>query len=64
MYVYFLNQGIGNFKHDYNLELKSDVIPLLDQLKTELSKLENMGIIKKVNFPTDWVNYIVEIKKT
>lgn len=66
--------GVGNFKQNYNLELKSDAKPvthaprkfaisLLDQLKNELNKLEKMGIIKKVNVPTEWVNSIVVIKK-
>ncbi|CAI6376903.1 unnamed protein product [Macrosiphum euphorbiae] len=66
--------GVGNFKQNYNLELKSDAKPvthaprkfaisLLDQLKNELNKLEKMGIIKKVNVPTEWVNSMVVIKK-
>ncbi|XP_050526942.1 uncharacterized protein K02A2.6-like [Daktulosphaira vitifoliae] len=38
--------------------------PLLDQLKKELCKLENMNIIKKVNTPTDWVNSTIVMKKT
>lgn len=34
-----------------------------DDLKNELDKLENLGIIQKINEPTEWVNPMVIVKK-
>ena len=37
--------------------------PLYDKLKAELDKLEEQGVITKVNTPTDWVNSLVIVPK-
>ena len=33
------------------------------KLKTELSRMETMGVIEKVTHPTEWVNSIVVVEK-
>lgn len=67
--------GIGcvkNFKYDIKLE--DDAVPkilpcrkvpvvLMDPLKQELDKMENLGIIEKVQGPSDWVSQFVMVKK-
>lgn len=37
--------------------------PLRDALKKELDRMTNLGVIKKVQEPTDWVNSMVVTKK-
>ena len=37
--------------------------PLMNKVKTELDRLENDGIIKKINKPTDWCLPIVPVIK-
>ena len=69
----FSGQGlITNF--EYNIELKENSkgridacrrvpITLLKPLKKEIDRMLKMGIIKKVNEPTEWVNSLVITKK-
>ena len=69
-------QGLGNIKGaPIHIEIQEDVmpyhlstlrhvaLPLLDPLKKELSRMEEMGVIRKVEEPTDWCHPIVLVKK-
>ncbi len=38
-------------------------IPLKDQIKTELNRMERLGVIKKQTEPTNWVNSMVTVVK-
>lgn len=69
-----LFQGIGLFPGKSKLHLKSDAVPVVnpprripealrDRVKTELHRMENNGIIKKVTEPTDWVNSMHAVEK-
>ena len=65
---------IGMLKTSYCIELKDDVTPVIvpprkipvalkDRLKEELTKMEDMGVIEKVEKATDWVNALVVAEK-
>ena len=65
---------IGTLKSTYHMTLKDDVSPVVvphrkvpfalkDRLKKELDRMENMGIIEKVEKSTDWVNALVLVEK-
>ena len=65
---------IGTLKSTYHMTLKNDVSPVVvpprkvpfalkDRLKKELDRMENMGIIEKVEKSTDWVNALVLVEK-
>ncbi len=69
-------QGLGNIKGapihikiqdnatPYHLSTPRHVaLPLLDPLQKELSRMEEMGVIRKVEEPTDWCHPIVLVKK-
>lgn len=69
-----LFKGIGCMKNKYHIELidnakpvvhppRKIAVPLLKQFKNTIIELENNGIIKKVDEPTDWVNSIVIVRK-
>ena len=61
-------------KTSYCIELKDDVTPVIvpprkipvalkNRLKEELTKMEDMGVIEKVEKATDWVNALVVAEK-
>ncbi|KAL1264137.1 hypothetical protein QQF64_004492 [Cirrhinus molitorella] len=67
-------EGFGVLPFTYKIQLKEDAkpvvhaprrvpAPLRDKLKTELERMTSMGVIKKVEQPTEWVNSMVCVKK-
>lgn len=65
-----LFQGVGKLPGKYKIVLENNASPsvcpvrkiplgIRDKLKTELERMEQMGIIRKVTHPTPWVNAIV-----
>ena len=67
-------QGLGCLPGDYTIHFDKDVIPtqhacrkvpfpIRDKLKAQLDKMEQMGVIVKVNEPTDWVHALVTTVK-
>ena len=67
-------QGRGCLPGDYTIHFDKDVIPtqhacrkvpfpIRDKLKAQLDKMEQMGVIVKVNEPTDWVHALVTTVK-
>ncbi|KAG1928056.1 gag-pol fusion protein [Pimephales promelas] len=67
-------KGLGALPFIYKIQLKDDVqpvvhaprrvsAPLKEKLKQELDKMTALGVIKKVEEPTDWVNSMVCVKK-
>lgn len=67
-------KGFGVLPFTYKIQLKEGAqpvvhaarrvpAPLKDGLKKELDRMINLGVIKKVNEPTDWVNSMVATKK-
>ncbi|RWS00170.1 uncharacterized protein B4U80_00378, partial [Leptotrombidium deliense] len=67
-------KGIGCLGTIHKIQLKEGAKPrivatrripvaLRDKVKTELDKLEEMGIIEKVNQPTEWINRLVTVQK-
>ena len=68
-----LFQGLGQFPRIHTRQTRPEVQPVVhaprrvpfalrDRLKSELDKEESLGVIVKVDEPTDWVNSIVEKK--
>lgn len=67
--------GTGCIKDfEYDIKLKEDAEPkvlpcrkvpiaLMNPLKQELDKMESLGIIEKVQGPSDWVNQFVIVRK-
>ena len=68
--------GLGTIKGEpINIELKKGAtpyhlntprrvaIPLLEPLQRELERMEQLGVIRKVNQPTDWCHPIVIVPK-
>lgn len=67
-------EGIGKFPNKYRITLKDDAQPVVhpprkypiqlkDELKTELDKMEELGIITPVTEPTDWVSSLAFSRK-
>ncbi|KAG5840903.1 hypothetical protein ANANG_G00193720 [Anguilla anguilla] len=67
-------KGFGVLPFTYKIQLKDDAqqvvhaprrvpAPLRDKLKQELDRMTSLGVIKKVEEPTEWVNSIVCVKK-
>lgn len=68
-------QGLGRLKDDYTIKLKSDAqpfalstprrvaIPLLPKVKAELERMEKLGVITKVEEPTEWCAGMVVVPK-
>ena len=67
--------GLGRLKDDYKIELKSDAVPyalttprrvplpLLPKVKAELQRMEEMGVISKIDTPTKWCAGMVVVPK-
>ena len=67
--------GLGFFGDDVHIELKESgaayhvnaprrvSLPLMEPLRRELNRMEKMGVIRKVDEPTDWCHPIVVIPK-
>ncbi|CAB3984367.1 Transposon Ty3-G Gag-Pol poly, partial [Paramuricea clavata] len=70
-----LFKGLGEVDGDFSIKLKPDskpfalttprrvAIPLLNKVKAELEKIENLGVISKVYVPTEWCAGMVVVPK-
>ena len=69
-----LFQGLGRLEGKVSICLREDARPVIhpprnvpialkDRLKTELEKMEEMGVIIKQTEPTEWVNSLVLVVK-
>lgn len=67
-------QGFGVLPYTYKIQLKYDAQPVIhaprrvpvalrEKLKQELERMTSLGVIKKVEEPTEWVNSMVCVKK-
>ena len=67
-------EGLGCLNKSYHIKVDPDVTPVIcpprnqpvairDRLKQELDDMESLGVIKKVEEPTDWVNSLVVVEK-
>ncbi|XP_019220499.2 uncharacterized protein LOC109204242 [Oreochromis niloticus] len=67
-------KGLGTLPFTYKIALKENAkpvvhaarrvpVPLKDKLKKELDRMTALGVIRKVEEPTDWVNSMVCVKK-
>ena len=68
-------QGIGRFPGEYHIVIDPTQVPVVhaprkcpiklrDDIKMELDEMESIGVIKKVNEPTDWVNSAAYSRKS
>lgn len=69
-------RGLGKLKEPYHIELEEGAtpvalsaprripLPLRDLVRTELNRMEEMGVISKVTEPTAWCSGIVVIPKS
>ena len=66
--------GLGKLEGQYHIEVDKTVKPVIhaprkvpfslhDKVKEELDRMEDMGVIKKQEKPTDWVNSMVVVEK-
>lgn len=67
--------GLGTIPREYNIRLNLDAvpyaihaprrvpIPMREAVKQEIGKMEGMGVIRKVDGPTDWCAGIVPVLK-
>ena len=67
--------GLGTLGVEYHIQLKHDAkpyalttprrvaIPLMPKVKQELTRMESMGVITKVDNPTDWCAGMVVVPK-
>ena len=70
-----LFRGLGTFGAEYHITLKQDAkpftlsaprrvaLPLLPKVKAELARMEKLGVISKVDTPTEWCAGIVIVPK-
>ena len=68
-------QGLGKLEGDYEIKLKCDLkpfsisvprrvaIPLMGKVRAELRRMEQLGVITKVEGPTDWCAGMVVVPK-
>lgn len=67
-------EGIGCLPVTYKIQLREDAVPVIhparkvpialqDRLKTELNRLTELGIVKKIEEPTEWVSSLVIVEK-
>ena len=66
--------GIGDFQGELHITLREDAQPvvqpsrkypiqLLEEIRTELEKMEDRGVITSITEPTDWVNALAFSRK-
>jgi hypothetical protein len=66
--------GIGCMPNEHHIQLKDEAEPVVhaprrvpfalnERLKEELDRLSELGIIVKVDYPTEWVNSLVIVEK-
>ena len=70
-----LFKGLGELDGEFSIKLKPDstpfalttprrvAIPLLNKVKAELERMENLGVISKVDVPTEWCAGMVVVPK-
>lgn len=69
-----LFHGLGRLPGKYSICIDKNVQPVMcptrkiplglkDKLSVELKRMEELGVVRKVNHPTDWVNAIVLVGK-
>ncbi|XP_042071888.1 uncharacterized protein K02A2.6-like [Haplochromis burtoni] len=70
-----LFSGLGRMAGEYKIELKADAkpfalstprrvpLPLLPKVKRELARMEELGVISRVEQPTDWCAGMVPVPK-
>lgn len=70
-----LFKGLGRLKDNYVIKLQEGAIPfalsilrrgpipLLPKVKEELQRMENLGVIRKINKPTEWYAGMVVVPK-
>ena len=67
-------KGFGALPFTYKIQLKENAQPVVhaarrvpvalrDSLKKELERMTTLGVIRKIEEPTDWVNSMVCVKK-
>ena len=67
-------EGLGCLSGEYNVQLKENAKPVVhpprkipfairDKVKAELDRMETLGVIQRVEHPTDWVNSMVVVEK-
>ena len=67
-------EGLGCLPNSVKIQLREDATPVVepcrkipfaqyDQLKEELRRMETMGVIKKIEEPTEWVHSFVPVTK-
>ena len=68
-------EGIGSFQGEFHITIDKSVPPVVhsprrcpihlkDEVKTELGKMEELGVITNVSAPTYWVSSIVHSRKS
>ena len=69
-----LFKGLGCLKTPYHIQTDSSITPVVnpprnqpvairDRLKNTLDDMEKMGVVRRVDGPTDWVNSLVVVEK-
>ena len=68
--------GLGKLKDNYQIKLKGDAkpytlqvprrvaLPLLPKVKAELHRMETLGVISKIEEPTEWCSPMVVVPKS
>ena len=68
-------KGLGEFKGEFKIKLKPDstpytlttprrvALPLMSKVKTELERMQNLGVVSKVDIPTDWCARMLVVPK-
>ena len=66
-------QGLGCLKEPYHIKIDTSVSPVMHppriptalrgKLKTALDEMEKLGVIRKVDEPTDWFSFMVVVEK-
>ena len=71
-----LFQGLGKLQDNYHIKLKTDAqpyalittrrvaTPLMPKVKAELLRMEALGVISKVDQPTEWCSGMVVVPKS
>ena len=66
---------LGKLESEYRIQLRADstpfalitprrvVIPMLPKVKAELERMERLGVVRRVQEPTDWCSGMVVVPK-
>ena len=70
-----LFSGLGKLQGEYRIELRNDAkpfalntprrvaIPMLPKVRAELERMETLGVVRRVQEPTDWCSGMVVVPK-